>query len=108
MTNILALKVAIITLLTTNVTPLKPSEGFPEREFLTNIVQTTTYQFGTNKFTEVKTNSSIVGVYLPVVRTNYIFKSSYPATRGQLGLPLDVEIQWHKDSTNANSAASQQ
>ena len=41
MTNILTLKVAIIIFLTTNVYPLKPSEGFPEREFLTNIVQTT-------------------------------------------------------------------
>jgi hypothetical protein len=106
MTNIVALKVAIVTLLTTNVTPLKPSEGFPEREFLTNIVQTTTYSFGTNTFTEVKTNSSIVGVYIPVVRTNFVFKSSYPATPGQLGQPINAFIQWHSDTTNASSANS--
>jgi len=105
MTNLVTLKIAmIITLLSTNVHPLKPSEGFPEREFLTNIVQTTTYEFGTNKFTEVKTNSSMVGVYLPVVKTNLVFKKTYRATPGQLGYPLEVYIQWHQQSTNVNSA----
>lgn len=104
MTNILTLPVIIVTLLTTNVQPLKPSEGFPEREFLTNIVQTTTYKVGTNKFTEIKTNSSIVGVYIPVITTNFVHKGSYRATPGQLGQPIDVEIKWHPDSTNANSA----
>ncbi len=103
MTNIVTLKVAIITLLSTNVTPLKPSEGFPEREFLTNIVQTTTYKFGTNTFTAVKTNSSVVGVYLPVVATNLIPKRSYPALPGQLGRPPEVHIQWHQNTTNVNS-----
>ena len=106
-TQFVTFKVVIIILLTTNVYPLKPSEGFPEREFLTNIVQTTIHKFGTNTFKEVRTNSSIVGVYLPIITTNLIPKSSYSATPGQLGQPLDVYIEWHKDSTNANSANSQ-
>ena len=89
MTNILTLKVAVIMLLTANVYSLKPSEGFPEREFLTNIVQTTSYEFVVSnqpvKFTFTQTNSSIVGVYLPSVKTNFIQKSSYLATPDQLG-----------------------
>ena len=89
MTNILTLKIAVIMLLSTNVYPLKPSEGFPEREFLTNIVQTTSYEFMVSnqpvKFTFTQTNSSIVGVYFPSVKTNFIQKSSYPATPDQLG-----------------------
>ena len=89
MTNILTLKIAVIMLLSTNVYSLKPSEGFPEREFLTNIVQTTRYEFVVSnqpvQFTFTQTNSSIVGVYLPSVKTNFIQKSSYNATPDQLG-----------------------
>ena len=89
MTNILTLKIAVIMLLTTNVYPLKPSEGFSEREFLTNIVQTTRYEFSVSnqpvQFTFTQTNSSIVGVYLPSVKTNFILKSSYPSTPAQRG-----------------------
>jgi hypothetical protein len=88
MTNILTLKVAIIILLTTNVYPLKPSPGFPEREFLTNVVQRTTYQLSISnqpvQFTFVQTNLSVVGVYIPSVITNFTLKSSYPAIPEQL------------------------
>ena len=107
MTNLLTLPVMIVTLFATNVQPLKPSEGFPEREFLTNIVQTVRYEFTVSnrpvKFTFTQTNSSIVGVYIPSVRTNFVPKSSYPATPGQLGQPIDAHIEWHPDPTNAPS-----
>ena len=108
MTNILTLKVAIIIFLTTNVYPLKPSEGFPEREFLTNIVQTTSYHFTASnqpvQFTFIRTNSSIVGVYLPNVKTNFVLKGSYQSTAWQLGQPSDIHFEWHPEPTNANSA----
>jgi hypothetical protein len=75
-------------MLITNVYPLKPSEGFVEREFLTNIVQTTSYQFLVSnrpvKFAFTQTNSSVIGVYVPSVQTNFIPKSSHPAISGQL------------------------
>lgn len=110
MTNILTLPVMIVTLFTTNVHPLKPSEGFPEREFLTNIVQSVRYEFTVSnrpvRFTFTQTNSSIVGVYLPTVKTNLVPKSSYPATPGQLGQPIEAHIEWHQNSTNANSVDS--
>lgn len=65
----------MIITLSTNVEPLKPSEGFPERQFQTNYITTTTYEFniGNTKkvFTEYKTNS-IVGTYLPMVITNLV------------------------------------
>jgi hypothetical protein len=109
MTNLLTLPVMIVTLLTTNVYPLKPSEGFPEREFLTNIVQSVSYEFVVSnrpvQFTFTQTNSSIVGVYIPSVKTNLVPKGSYQATPYQLGQPSDVHIEWHSNSTNANSVA---
>lgn len=75
-TNIVSTAVMVITLVTTNVIPIKPSGGFPERQFLTNVVQTTTYRFTINKkdleFTDVKTNSSVYGLYLPIITTNLI------------------------------------
>jgi hypothetical protein len=75
MTNIVNTAILVTTLLSTNVVMLPPSEGFSEREFKTNIVQTTTYEFTVNtnrlKFTQVQTNSTI-GMYLPIVTTNFI------------------------------------
>ena len=54
---------------------LPPSEGFAEREFKTNVVKTTTYEFTVNSnrvsFTEIQTNSTR-GVYLPIVTTNFV------------------------------------
>ena len=75
LTNILTLSVLIATLFTTNVGMLPLSDGFSEREFKTNIVQTITYEFVVNnkhvKFTESQTNS-FIGVYLPIITTNFV------------------------------------
>lgn len=75
MTNIVNTLIVITTLFSTNVVMLPQSEGFPEREFKTNVVQTTTYEFTVNsnrmKFTQVQTNSS-TGFYLPIITTNFI------------------------------------
>lgn len=75
MTNIVNTIIVVTTLLSTNVVPLKPSEGFPERQFQTNCIKTVTYEFKvegvTKTFTESTTNS-VIGTYLPVITTNFI------------------------------------
>lgn len=75
MTNIVNTIIVITTLLSTNIAMLPPSEGFPEREFKTNVVQTTTYDFTINSnrvsFIQIQTNST-TGVYLPVIFTNFV------------------------------------
>jgi len=75
LTNIFTLPVMVITLLSTNVVPIKPSEGFPERQFQTNHITDMIYEFkinGVSKIFVESTTNSVIGTYLPIVTTNLV------------------------------------